>query len=200
MKCKEAIYSIVGTLPTNINIKRGRISDQSQIRCRTCNRTAETICHAINECPKVHDSISKRHNFIVKRIGKELKNVGWDVQQERTYQVGQERLRPDISASKNNEIALIDVTVPFENQADTLNRREEEKELKYRVIRKEHLGRPTSEDVQVKCVGIAIGSAGTICNSTRKKLRKLGLNKKTATSVSMSAIKNSAIIWRLFEK
>ena len=190
----NSVKILSGTLPTNINKTRGN-QNQELKKCRRCKKTAETDIHVLNECSHNKNAISRRHNMIVNKIAKELKKVGYVVWTEKTHSVNLINLKPDITIWKENICKLIEITIPYERNDRILLERELFKENKYKDIKKEHLSisNPTNE---VKVIGIAIGTAGTINESTANKLTRLGLSKKITTALQMTVLHESSRIWR----
>jgi hypothetical protein len=173
----NATRIISGTLPTKLNLHRGRTAE-NDIKCRRCQRSAETDMHVLNECVCNKNAISQRHNKIALKLGKDLTNAGWDVQLERTHVIDQERFKPDITAKKEDKTLFLDITVPYEKSIEYLQQREREKEIKYEPLRR------LNPDETTIIMAIAIGTAGTTRKETCEKLRTLGLTKKTLTALS----------------
>ncbi|CAF2746157.1 unnamed protein product [Lepeophtheirus salmonis] len=81
--------------------------------CRTCGLAPPTLRHVLQVCKgggagKRRD----RHNNMVRRIAKALREAGWFVEQEKV--VGVEfgfNMRPDLIAVKGNVAAIIDPTI-----------------------------------------------------------------------------------------
>lgn len=195
----NSLRVLSGTLPTRLNLHRGHTAGQD-INCRRCRRTPETDLHVLQECTANHDAICRRHNVLVKKLGKDLRSVGYGVQLERTYVIDQEHLKPDITAIRDGEVTLIDVTVPYERSAATLQQRETAKERKYGRLGRRHLRIEGTAETRPKVLGIAVGAAGTVLKSTLGKLKSLGLQKRTAQNLSTSALAGTAAIWSVHER
>ena len=134
----NALKILSGTLPTRLNLHRGRTT-QDNILCRRCGSTAETDLHVLNTCCLQHGLIVRRHNAIVKKVGRDLHDLGWDVQLERTISVDDERLRPDITAIKDRRCCLIDAAVLYEKYINRPDERQQEKITKYGIIGRQHM-------------------------------------------------------------
>ena len=196
----NALKMLSGTLPTRLNLHRGRTT-QTNILCRRCGSTAETDLHVLNSCRLQHGLIVRRHNTIVKKVGRDLHDLGWDVQLERTISVDDERLRPDITAIKDQRCCLIDVAVPYEKNINRPDERQQEKIVKYGIIGRQHIPALQDQpDARVTVVGLAVGSAGTITRASERAFRKLGLGKRSMTSASRIALAQSAAMWAAFER
>ena len=67
----------------------------------------------------------KRHNKTADKITKELKKVHQEatIIRERTYRAGLERLKPDTTCSRMDDVCtFIELTIPYEKNEETLNR------------------------------------------------------------------------------
>lgn len=185
----NSLRILSGTLPTRLNQHRGATT-QENIRCRRCGASAETDLHVLNECHANKDIISRRHNDVQKKLGKELSRVGYEVQLERTYRTNQLDLKPDITAKKDERTLLFEITIPYESSHTRLKEMEVFKKNKYRIL----------ENETTEIVAIAIGSGGTVLSSTLKKLKKCGITKKVARALSITALAGSAAVWSLHER
>ncbi|GIY55745.1 retrovirus-related Pol polyprotein from type-2 retrotransposable element R2DM [Caerostris darwini] len=83
-------------------------------RCRRCGFQQESLSHVVNHCPSFSHAWQLRHNSIVNRLSKALKNRG-EILSENCA-VCDTVLRPDLVFRKGSDIFLIDVTCPFENR------------------------------------------------------------------------------------
>jgi len=194
------IKMLSGTLPTRINLTRGRVSQQEKV-CRRCRATAETDLHIFNECKFTKLMQMKRHNRICDKIAKELKNLRGhrEVLRERRWRIdGKQAFQPDITVFENGIATFVEITVPYEKDKDTLREKEVVKEEKYRTLTPENLGLEGIESTKV--VGIAIGSGGTIDERTHRKLLAMGLPPKISTHLQMQVMYGSAEVWHIFEK
>ena len=101
-----------GTLPTKINRTRGRVNRLEKM-CRHCGCSAETYLHILAECRKTKEVRSKRHNTVCDKIAKELKLAHPEdaIQRERTWRLGLENLKPDITMINNGKLTFVEVTI-----------------------------------------------------------------------------------------
>ena len=188
-----------GTLPTRINMHRGRCTPEN-VLCRRCKTTAETDIHVLSECSHNKDAISKRHDRVVKKIGKELAKIeGCQVWMEKTWTVDQEKLKPDISMIQGNKLTLVEVTVPYDRGKETLERREREKVEKYKQIRPDNIAALSERGViEVNTKAVVIGVSGSIEKISTKNLKDLGLAKHIR-GLQMLCLASSADIWSIHE-
>ena len=97
---------------------------------------------------------------------------------------------------KDDVCTFIELTIPYEKNEETLNRRENEKEEKYKTLTVANLlGQIPSNIRKTEVIGIAIGSAGTIVEQTKRKLRKLKILSH-ARNLSLTTCMNSIAIWK----
>ncbi|GFR02243.1 retrovirus-related Pol polyprotein from type-2 retrotransposable element R2DM [Trichonephila clavata] len=106
--------------------------DPSAKRCRRCGAPNETLPHVVNHC-KVHSAAwQKRHNAIQERIRKVIAFSGQVISVNRA--VGETRLRPDIVASIEGKVFIIDITIPFENRLTAFQEARRMKNKKYEPL------------------------------------------------------------------
>ena len=197
----NAIKIISGTLPNKINLHRGKTTP-SKILCRRCMKVPETDIHILSECPLNKNVISKRHNLLARKIAKELKksHPTADIWQERTWQIDQERLKPDITMILQEKAYFIELTVPYEKSLDTLKRREDEKEEKYKTMTVENIPELSQRGVQsTEVIGIAVGATGVITNQTHKKLKTLKIGPQRR-NLQLMALSLTADVWQIHSK
>lgn len=144
-------------------------------------------------------TIYKRHNMIARKLAEELKKAHPEaiVWQERTWQIDQERLKPDITMLSSGKAFFIELTVSYERTADILAQLELEKEQKYHT----HIvaNMPELEQYNIgetEIMGIAIETTGTMNSSTIKKQRKLNIHKQ-AKNLQLMTLSLSTDIWHV---
>ena len=81
-----------------------------------CGFPSETLPHVLNSCMPQSNKLRKPHNDIGERI-KRAATGRWEVIGE-NQKLGTEDLRPDLVLKKDNDILILDITVPFENDHD----------------------------------------------------------------------------------
>ena len=88
IRCIQALSS---TLPTKINKTRGR-TDMEEKKCRQCHLEIENDQHIPSTCEYNKKLIQERHNWLVHKIGKELKSKypNRKIQLERSWRLGTE--------------------------------------------------------------------------------------------------------------
>lgn len=189
----QCLKILSGTLPTRLNETRG-INDAGLKLCRRCRKAAETDLHIMCECEKNQGMIIKRHDYIKDKIVKEIKNSrpGDLVQSERTWQVGQRRYRPDITIFSGNNITFVDVTIAYEKDGSTLERREIEKEVKYSDLNATSL--PLEGIEHYHYLGLAFGAAGTIDSRTVNKLKSIGYPTRIVHHLQITVMSGSSMI------
>ena len=92
----------------------GFIFDMEEKRCRRCRSEIEDDQHILSACIINNKLIQERHNRLVNKIGKELKNNLPDsiIQIERTWRRGTELVKLDITLidKSRNHWAIVEVT------------------------------------------------------------------------------------------
>lgn len=116
---------------------------------------------------------------VVKKITKQFINNHQNtrVSRERSWtMMGTELLLRNITMVKDDEIIIVEVTIPYETSNQYLEQRRQDKIRKYeKLLLEDRL-------LQVQCnkgtiVPITIGTLGTITDSTNKDLHQLKLQK-----------------------
>ena len=128
--------ALSGTLPTKVN-KTRCINDLNLNKCKRCkSNKVRNDAYIMIACPYNKGLISKRHDYVIKRLAKEVKNnhptakTWW----ERSWRMGTELLRQDITMVKDDEVLIEEVTIPYEKNIEYLQQRQEEKRKKYDKI------------------------------------------------------------------
>ena len=153
--------------PLNANKSRYSNTDTA---CRHCVNHPETfppvICHShmVNICAR-HDSVVKRLTNAI-RFGK--------ITTDRTVAESNLHLRPDIVVDEHNQVLLIDVTCPFDNDVDALRNAAVAKVTKYQVL-KEFI---ESKGKSCKVYPFVVGALGSWFKQNEIVLNKLGMTRK----------------------
>ena len=136
--------------------KHGPVADKC---CRRCGNGSdgrqETLPHHLNHCMRYSSTYKARHNAIVERL-KNAARGRWSVLRE-DQRVGSGDLRPDLVLQKGNEILIIDVTVPIENEYIAFDRARQSKEEKYTDIAREL----SVDGKKAKVEAVSVGSLGS---------------------------------------
>ena len=105
-----------------MNNKHRGDPDMKKRRCRWSREGIEDDAHILNKCRMKEGLITKRHDFIVNKIGKELKRQSDQskIWIRRACRCGRELWRPDVKLVKNDHSFLIEVTCPYERSAQYL--------------------------------------------------------------------------------
>ena len=142
----------LNVVPSNQN--KSRWSDCSNL-CRVCNSHPETLPHIICHCEWNMVKIRERHDAIVERLNKAVRFGMVRVDQQ--IPGIQDECRPDIVISNGNEVTIIDVTCPFDNDDDALATADFNKVTKYNHL-KEHFQK---QGFKCNIFGFVIGALGT---------------------------------------
>ena len=130
------IQALSGTLPTMINNTRGR-GNLDEKKCKRC-RSGETEDDAqiLASCKYNKDLITKCHDYVTKKIAKELirNRPTAKIWREQSLRTGSEILRPDIPMVDGNNCTIIEVTIPYEMSEEYTNQRRCQKVEKYEQL------------------------------------------------------------------
>jgi hypothetical protein len=158
----------LNVVPTNQN--KSRWSDCSNL-CRVCSSHPETLPHVICHCTSNMVQIRERHNSIVNRLAKAVRygNVQLDCQIDGI----DDECRPDIVIHEDNEVTIIDVTCPFDNDENALSTADFNKVMKYNHL-KHHFNQ-----LGLNChvFGFVIGALGTWHPNNEAVLNQLRMAK-----------------------
>ena len=181
----------INVVPTRQNINRW--ADDEDPLCRVCNTDPETLPHILCHCPTNMLKIRERHNLIVDRLVKAIRfgNVRLDQQV-----VGMnDACRPDIVIEDGDDVTVIDVTVPFENDVEALQTAEDRKVQKYQHV----IHHVEQQGKSCRVYGFVVGSLGAWHPHNEKALDRIkmspryrGLFRKLCCS---DAIRGSADIY-----
>ena len=95
-------------------------------RCRRC-WGVETLPHVLNHCMRNSNLYKARHNALLDRIKKAAGSRWMIIGEDQHF--GANGLRPDLVIQKDNDIIIVDATVPFENEMMLLTVLDERKRI-----------------------------------------------------------------------
>ncbi|XP_046856069.1 uncharacterized protein LOC124449163 [Xenia sp. Carnegie-2017] len=125
--------------------------------CRHCLQP-ETLPHVICHCRPSMVQIRDRHNLLVARLLNATR-FG-EITTDRAVQGSGLRLRPDIIIEEDNEVLIIDVACPFDNDENALAEAAQQKITKYEPLKRHFIESGRQCQVVPFVVG-ALGSCGT---------------------------------------
>ena len=152
-----------------LNSPKSRWSECSPT-CRHC-RNAETLPHVICHCLPNMVAIRQRHNSVVDRITNAVRfgNITTD----RSVPGSHSPLRTDIVVEEGNQISIIDVCCPFENDPQALIDAEQRKLTKYEPLKQFY----ETQGKQCSVFAFVVGSLGTWYPKNELVLSRLGMTK-----------------------
>ena len=188
----RCIQALSNTTPNRMNKTRGE-TEILKRKCRQCKTEIEDDHHILNKCRANEGLITKRHDYLVKKIAKELqkKDKANKVWLERSWRKGREIVRPDITVVKDGHCQIIEITCPYEVSREYLQSQGEEKNNKYKGLIQNELNQVECNSGEV--LSIVIGSLGTMLERTNKSLKRLTLTKHRQ-AFQMTAIKGTVNI------
>jgi len=101
----------INALPSLMRTTRGRRRAQTDERCRAGCARAETTAHIIQKCYRTHGDQVLRHDAVAVEIGCSLSLKGWSVLREKIFCTSEGNRKPDIIASRQGIVKIIDVQV-----------------------------------------------------------------------------------------
>ena len=172
------MQALSGTLPTMINKTRRR-ENLDEKRCKRCRSGAtEDDAHILALCKYNKDLITERHDYVTKKIAKELLRNRPTVKiwKERSWRTGSEILRPDITMVDGDNCTIIEVTIPYETSEEYINQRKRQKVEKYEQLIKMQDGLRQVDCTSGQVIPVVIGALGTITAAINQDLKTLKLS------------------------
>ena len=129
------------------------------------------IC-ILARCTFNKNLITKRHDHLVHKIAKELRNTHPEanIWCERSWRSGTELMRPDIAMVNGEKVSIVEVTLPYEISEEYLEKLRSEKKAKYQRLVEEELH-------QTQCTEGEMTN-GTMTKQTLADLKHLKLTKQ----------------------
>ncbi len=164
--------------------------------CLACRRDKETLAHVLNGCKHYANAMTTRHIKILDRTRKAAnKSLGTQfIDQKIPGSPG--ILRPDLVITSQNEMTIVDVTVPIENDTDAFKQSRETKTAKYAEL--VDWARAHYETVNFGV--LVVGSLGAWDTENASTLKLLGIGRRYAILYKklccIDAIEGSLEIWR----
>lgn len=143
--------------PTRCTISYGR-PNMAKL-CRRCAMANETLAHISGQCLAVKNARIKRHNKILDKLKVQVAKHGWTVHIEPRFRTADGRLwKPDLIFVKEQEVAVVDVTVRYESNNMELERAWKEKTEKYEHLRGQIA--EVTKGTSIKFFGFVMGARG----------------------------------------
>ncbi|XP_056598291.1 LOW QUALITY PROTEIN: uncharacterized protein LOC130416951 [Triplophysa dalaica] len=106
--------------PTAESIVRGR-PKTTTASCRLCSARLESVSHILGQCPRMQSMRILRRHKICRLLATEAEGLGWEVRREWPFETaGGESRRLDLVLIRGLEALVIDATVRFESDPNTL--------------------------------------------------------------------------------
>ena len=167
--------------------------------CRRCHSSKETLGHALSSCPTTVGLMRERHNTVLNRLAEAIPKVPTDtllLDQKIPDSPGQ--LRPDLCLLRNGTLTMVDVTIPYEGDADAFMKAKREKFSKYKdlvIWARQNFSSVTFHT-------FIVGTLGAWDSDNDATLRALGLHRRYVPLfrylTCLDAVKGSLSIWRTF--
>ena len=172
------IQALSGTLPTMINKTRGR-GNLDEKRCKRCRSGAtEDDAQILASCKYNKDLITKCHDYVTKKIAKELirNRPTAKIWREQLWRTGSEILRSDITMVDGDNCTIIKVTIPYEMSEKYTNQRRRQKVEKYEQLIKIQDGLRQVDCTSGQVIPVVIGALGTTTAANNQDLKTLKLS------------------------
>ena len=186
-------------LPVRTVLKRTR-QLRGSIYCRRCHAQPETLAHALNHCRGYMGLIRSRHGEILKRIRKAIPEHLGEVFLEQEIPGDPEKNRPDLVVINRttDKVIVVDVTIPFEGEEESLHKARATKETKYSRLKTWLQGRYK----EVEMAAFVVGALGSWDPGNEPVLRMLRIGRNYSRLFRrlccISAIEGSRKTWYAF--
>ena len=165
-------------LPVKTVLRRSGSSGRG-IMCRRCRGQPETLAHVLNRCHRqMGQMIRERHGKILQRLQKAIPRSLGEVFLEQEIPGDPERNRPDLVVvdEENKKIIVVDVTVPFEGEQNSLQEARKHKEEKYSALKSWLM----SKYDEVTLSAFVVGALGSWDDNNEPVLRSLKIKRNYA--------------------
>ena len=182
------------TYPTREAICRGRPG--SNVACRRCGLSVETLGHISGRCMAVKRSRIKRHNKICGILVSSTHGSKWEVMIEPHIKSEGKTYIPDLVFLRGSEAVVVDPTVVWESKVTSLSHAASVKVAKYLPIvdaLKELTGCSS-----VSVYGFPIGARGTWYKGNNRVLDVLGVHRSKAKFFCLTALCDTIKLLRVF--
>ena len=124
-------------LPVRTVQKRINAASCTTTTCRTCHSMPETLGHVLNHCLPSMGLNRQRHNEILQRLIKAIPDSLGNKFVEQEVPGDPEKNKPDLEiiSPDNQKATIVDVTVPFEGEEESLSKARVAKEDKYSSLK-----------------------------------------------------------------
>jgi len=160
----------------------GQARKLENVKCRLCNRTAETVGHISGHCNQMKEARIARHNWVVNTLTRDLRGQRIKYAVEPTFRLpsstNAEVLKPDIvvlpkpAKDESKTAYILDPTLVFENGRSLHNAYSNKRQKYWPLIDK--IKRTYKVD-RVIISGIVIGARGGWLDSNEAALKKIGI-------------------------
>ena len=202
----KARLSLLPTLNVVQRFNRGpRPVPFSFLCCRGCGSAEENLGHVLNVCPSTMDLQLERHNRIQDLLVNSIpvnhfRSVRLDCVNDDHHELSGDVLRPDVVATRHDgSTVVVDVTVPYVNGPQSLQRAAERKLAKYEELATNIMQRSGKE---VHLFPFVVGSLGCYSKYNRPAMDALGIplrvQRGLAPQLVTTAINGSCKIWNRF--
>lgn len=183
------------TLPTKVTLSRGRGS--TDVLCRRCKRTSETVGHISGHCFAVKRERIARHDRVCAALRAAAEKVGFRTTVEPIIEGPQgHRLKPDLIFQRGEQCVLVDPTVVWDGHKRHLAKAWDEKLLKYRPLCQTLAVKYQAKEVTV--LPFPVGARGTWYHKCDTVVKTLDLTKKNIKDILNKVLCDTLRMCRAF--
>ena len=190
----------LNALPCRVRTSRGRGSG-AETRCRALCNSTETAEHVIQQCCRTHGGRVLRHDKVVGRIASGLRQKGWTVYEEKSYDTAVGRRRPDITAVKDRQVVILDAAVVGCGIAfEAAHQAKLRKYMTHADLGSAVAGacEGVTSDHEVNFVSCVLNWRGVWCAESVQGLRAMGLSMKQLLPITTLVLNGSWLNWVRF--
>ncbi len=182
------------TFPVKAILARGRRNLNKS--CRLCGYVTETQAHVVPACPQLKDARIKRHNQVCDLLARAAERAGWNYMQEPRVRGPDGRvLKPDLVFHKDTKMVVVDPTIRYEQEDETLSEGCRDKADKYNVIRTELCAITGAADFV--CLGLCLGARGSWTQKNDQFFKALGLRASLRSTFVNKAILSTLDLFKM---
>jgi hypothetical protein len=189
-----ALQLRTNTYPTREAMTRGR--EGGNVMCRRCGRSVETLGHITGQCLAIKNNRIKRHNKVCKILVSAAQSQNWAVMCEPHIKVEGKTYIPDLVFLRGERAIIVDPTVVWESNQNSLSDAAKSKVAKYRPIL-ETVKNLTGK-ANVSLFGFPVGGRGTWCRGNNEVLDALGIHRSKANYICLTVLGDTLRMLRVF--
>ena len=183
------------TFPTKVTMSRGK--GPTDVLCRRCKRTSETVGHISGHCYSVKTERLARHDRVCSALQAAAEKAGFRSTVEPVIETPQGRnLKPDLIFQRGDECFLVDPTVVWDGQKRHLAKAWDDKIAKYKLLLPIIAEKYKAKDVTI--IPFPVGARGTWYHKCDMLVKTLNLTKKNIKDILNKVLCDTLRMCRAF--